>query len=85
MELQYSPFHYGTSIEYNTIKFLKAKKYKKTSRATSKVGYQTNVVFESASISALEFLAHDLFIYFVLIKYFIRAYDDKVNCASFVL
>ena len=37
---------------------VKVKKYKKTSRATSNIGYQTNVVFESASGSALEFLAH---------------------------
>ena len=41
----------------------KVKKYKKTSRATSNVGYQTNVVFESAASSASEFLAHNLFIY----------------------
>ena len=64
------------------------------SRATSNVGYQTNVVFESASSSAFEFLEHNLFIYFahnlfiylfyVVIKYFIRAYD-KVKSASFLL
>ena len=30
----------------------------------SNVGYQTNVVFESASSSALEFLAHNIF-YFI--------------------
>ena len=43
---------------------VKVKKYKKTTRATSNVGYQTNVVFESASSTALEFLAHHLFIFF---------------------
>ena len=32
----------------------------------SNIGYQTNVVFESASSSALEFLAHNLFYLFIL-------------------
>ena len=40
------------------------KKYRKMSRSTSNVGYQTDVVTESASSSALKFLAHNLFIYF---------------------
>ena len=43
---------------------VKVKKYKKTSRATLNVGYQTKVIFQSASSTALEFLAHNLFIYF---------------------
>ena len=66
---------------------LKVKKYKKTSRATSNVGYQTNVVLESSSSSALEYFAHNLFIYFahnlfiLCRKYFIWVYDDKVNSA----
>ena len=46
------------------------KKYKKTTRATSNVGYQTNVVFESASSTALEFLAHHLFIYLFFFFFF---------------
>ena len=72
--------------------YVKVKKYKKTSRATSNVGYQTNVVFESVSSSALEFLAHSLCIYFannlfiylfcVVIKYFTL---DKVNSSSYLL
>ena len=73
----------------------KVKKYKKTSRATSNVGYQTNVVLGSASSSALEMFAYNLFIYLfcaqfiylfcVVIKYFIRAYGkSKVNSASII-
>ena len=75
---------------------LKVKKYKKTSRATSNVGYQTNVVLESASSSALEIFAYNLFIHLfcaqsvylfcVVIKYFIRACGNKVNsCSQFTL
>ena len=42
---------------------IKVKKYKKTSPATSNVGYQTNVALESASSSELEIFAYSLFIY----------------------
>ena len=53
---------------------INVKKYKTTSRATSNVGYQTNVALESASSSELEifayiflfiYFAHNLFIYFI--------------------
>ena len=54
-------------FNYRPVFNVKVKKYRKTSRATSNVGYQTNVVFESASkvfeSSALDFLAHNLFVY----------------------
>ena len=42
---------------------IKVKKYKKTSRATSNVGYQTNYVFESASSSALVFDAQFIYLF----------------------
>ena len=56
------------------ISVLKVKKYKKTSRATSNVGYQTDVVLESASGSALEIFAYNLFIWLTiyLFIYFLR-------------
>ena len=47
----------------------KVKKYKKTSGATSNVGYQTNVVLESASSSALEIFAYNLFIYLFCVQF----------------
>ena len=69
-------------------------KYKKTPRATSNVGYQTNVVLESFSSSELEIFAYNLFIlrtiylfiylFCVVIKYFIRAYGDRVNSTSII-
>ena len=56
----------------------------KTSRATSNVGYQTNVVFEIRIFSAqfVYLFCAQLFIYLfcVVIKYFIWAYD-KINSA----
>ena len=59
---------------------------KKTSCATSNVGYQTNVVLENASSSALEIFAYSLFIHLfcVVIKYFIPAFGNKVNSASII-
>ena len=67
------------------------KKYKYTPCPTLNVGYQTNVVCECASSSALDvlrtiylFCARFIYLFCVVIKYFIRAYD-KVNSASFLL
>ena len=53
-----------STVRFKTLNCSLVKKYRKTSRATSNVGYQTNVVSESASSSALEGLEHNLFIYF---------------------
>ena len=55
-------------FNYQPVFDVKVKKYRKTSRATSNVGYLTNVVFESASSSALDFLAHNLFVYLFILR-----------------
>ena len=64
----------------NTNKYIKVKTYKKTSRATSNVGYQTNVEFRSASSSTLELIAHNCFILF-----FIYLFIYFIFCFFFVL
>ena len=89
-----------TTVTTNWNHNIKVKKYKKTSHATSNVGYQTNVALEGASSPELDlffvqfiylFILRTIYLFIVfnylfcvVIKYFIRVFADKVNSAAIV-